>query len=317
MMLNSTIIVNGLIKPSSTHNHSSSQLALQTPHESSPTDQDKCPSRGILILQNLATSAPYSTIQQVAQTRPAIQPHGTTSNDPTLLEPLYSAVAGLPRQDSTSTRAGVHGFDSRGGHRASRPTECMSESEAPSGPNDADLDTIRARLDVLEGWQDHVQDHVLPRIDDLEAQLAEKDDHIRTLENRVMELEAQLEMLDGLAEDQQSTPTKRAVDLARAMVRQAGQSSDGRVARYYKEVKQDLATLGHDDIHDPQAYQAMEDVAGIDGFGTMTVIRDDRDVEAVYVNLGELDRDGFVNEINNGEDRAATDSSHDSATTTT
>lgn len=194
----------------------------------------------------------------------------------------------------------------------------MSESEPTPHPRHTqDVDDLDARLDVLEGWQDMVNNVLMPRVDELEDALEQRNDRIQSLEDRVHDLEAQLEMLDGLADSQASTPQKRAADLARAMVRQAQETADGRVSRYYKEVKQDLATLGHESIHDPQAYSAMDAVAEMTGFGKMTTTRDGQDVEAVYVNLDELDGQQYVNEINNGAGRPAAPDSHETETETT
>jgi cob(I)alamin adenosyltransferase len=166
----------------------------------------------------------------------------------------------------------------------------------PDTPEQAD-----ARLDQLEGWQNWVQEHLVPRIDELETELSERETYIEELEARIEDLETQLEMLDGLADDQASTPEKRAIDLARAMIRQAKTRADGRITKYYKEVKEDLATLGHEGLHDPQAFTAMEDVSEATGFGMTKVNRDGKQVKAVGLNLDELEGDAFVNEIKNGK----------------
>ncbi|MCG1002891.1 MULTISPECIES: hypothetical protein [Halobacterium] len=174
-----------------------------------------------------------------------------------------------------------------------------------------------ARLDAVEGYQSYVKEHVIPRLDELEDALDEKNERINDLEATVASLEHKLETLDGLAEDEQSTPQKRAVDLARAMIRQAEQKPDGRVAKYYKEVKETLATLGHDNVHDPQAYTAMDDVQEATGFGEMTTTREGREVDAVYVNLAELDEEQAVNEIKNEKGAGTAETTSETEPTTT
>jgi TolA-binding protein len=186
---------------------------------------------------------------------------------------------------------------------------------AQAQPDTADRND--ARLDQLEGWQNWVQEHLAPRVEELEDELADRESRIDELEARVDDLETQLEMLDGLADDQSSTPQKRAVDLARAMIRQAKTRADGRITKYYKEVKEDLATLGHEDLHDPQAFTAMEDVAEATGFGMTQVNRDGKQVKAVGLNLDELEGDAFVNEIKNGKGADTASETAETTTTTT
>ena len=206
------------------------------------------------------------------------------------------------------------------GFAATRPQTIVSETAQPPAEKDdtdEDAEDLYARLDELEGWQSYIKDHVIPRVDELETTVEQRDERIQQLEARVQDLERQLQTLDGLADDEATTPQKRAVDLARAMIRQANTRPDGRIAKYYKEVKEDLATLGHDDLYDQQAFNAMEDVADVSGFGLTTVTRNGQQVKAVGLNLAELATNDPVNEINNETGADTTDNTTEPVTQTT
>jgi hypothetical protein len=77
------------------------------------------------------------------------------------------------------------------------------------------------------------------------------------------------------------------------MINAAQQSSADKGVTWWKEdVKNALATLGHENLHKPDYYDAMADVAEYQGFAetTKTVTKDGRtwDAKAVRVTLSEL-----------------------------
>lgn len=224
--------------------------------------------------------------------------------------------------DSTRTISGMpaHGasrrFESGGGSRGHTGRSTTMQDQEGSADKPPRIEEHEARLDSLEGWQDMVSNHVMPRIDDLEEQLDDRDTTIEELQDRIRALEAQLEVLGGLADTQQTTPEKRAVDLAVGMIRRAENRSDRRIALYYKEVKDLLTDYGHEGLHDPQAFGAMEDVADCQGFGEIQVQRDGRTVKAVGVNLDELPGDNPVNEIKNEVGAGTASEPAESAVTT-
>lgn len=195
----------------------------------------------------------------------------------------------------------------------------MSEANpTTTGEPTPDVNELAARLDDVQAYQENiVRGHITDRLDDLEATINERDDHIDQLESRIDTLEQKLETLAGLAEDETGTPQKRAVDLAVAMVRQARNRADGRVALTYKDVKDTLASMGHESLHDPQLYTAMDDVAVADGFSETNVTRDGTTMQAVAANIEDIAGEEFVNEIKNENGGGAGTEAPDSATMTT
>lgn len=158
-------------------------------------------------------------------------------------------------------------------------------------------ESLVARLDDLEALFDqYIRDY-------LEEQVSQQ---LTEHEERIDELERQLESIAGLADGETSNREKRAVDVAMSLVRQARNRVDAdQYAMWWKDVQDTLATLGHGpDVHKPWCFDAMEDVACADGFGMTTVQNpDNREVKAVKVNLAELpaeDRSTVSNDITTG-----------------
>lgn len=141
---------------------------------------------------------------------------------------------------------------------------------------------LRSRLEALR--EDH--DELEARVDDLE--------------DEVERLRAWRENVTGVADDQESTPDKRALDLREAMIRQARQTSADGATWWWQQVQENLISLGHGGFKKPTYYAAMEDAAEADGFDittkTVTIPQGDRtvtkDVKAVRVKLEKLPANG-------------------------
>ncbi|MDZ7701840.1 MAG: hypothetical protein U5J98_07075 [Halobacteriales archaeon] len=153
------------------------------------------------------------------------------------------------------------------------------------------------------------------RVDDLEALFKqyvrgyledEVADRLADHEERIAELEQQLESVVGLADGEQSSPDKRATDLAMALIRRAKNRTDeDRYAMWWQDVRDSLADLGHGPpVHKQWCFDAMEDVARADGFGEVKIKNPDgRQVKAVRVRLAELpseSRSTVSNDITTG-----------------
>jgi len=137
---------------------------------------------------------------------------------------------------------------------------------------------LRSRLEALR------DDH-----DDLEARVDE-------LETEVEQLRAWRENVTGVADDRDSTPQKRVVDLREAMIRAARQSNQDGVTWWWRQVRENLTTLGHDGFSKTTYHDTMAAAAEADGFAitekTVAIDRGNRtakeDVKAVRVNLEKL-----------------------------
>ena len=132
--------------------------------------------------------------------------------------------------------------------------------------------------------------------------VALREDH-DDLEARVDELEAEIEQLrawrenvTGVADDRDSDPQKRVIDLREAMIRAARQSNQDGVTWWWKQVRENLTTLGHDGFSKTTYYDTMQAAADAEGFSitekTVAVDRGNHtaneDVTAVRVNLSKL-----------------------------
>lgn len=168
-----------------------------------------------------------------------------------------------------------------------------NESTNGTGPNE----DLAVRVDHLEAlFEQYVRGYLEEEVTDRLAEHAE----------RIDDLEQQLASVVGLAEGQQTSPEKRAVDLAMALIRRAEARTDAdRAAMWWREVQDALADLGHGPpVHKPWCFNAMEDVARADGFGMIeTSNPDGRTVKAVRVRLAELpvkSRSNVSNDITTG-----------------
>lgn len=111
-----------------------------------------------------------------------------------------------------------------------------------------------------------------PRLDELAAARDDAHDHraelaatLEAVRERVRELEAELASLTGLADDETSTPKKRALDLRQGLIQEARATADATVAAmHWEDVKRFFARNGHGDISKPDCYKAMRWAAGED-----------------------------------------------------
>jgi len=173
--------------------------------------------------------------------------------------------------------------------------------------DDERLEDLEERMAVLEGFQENiVKQQMMSRLDDLEqavARIDELEQENQQLRAMVQDLKGQLETVSDLAEDQQTTPEKRAADVRSALIRRAKARADGenRAAMHYQDVMDALADLGHGSLHKPQAFDAMEDAAEGEGFSMGTKAKNGNQVKAVRVDLDALPAHVASNEINTGE----------------
>lgn len=184
----------------------------------------------------------------------------------------------------------------------------MSTTESVENESERDDgEDVQARLDVLEARFDWVDDHLVPRIDDLESTL----DIVESLHSEIKAMRNELDHIHEVDETAASTPEKRAAALRKAMVNEF-EGTQEPVSWDYGEVKTQLARDGHGTIHDPQAYRAMEDAAEVRGFVEGEIAKDGdtvRGIKLVPENLPEeLAVSGGSNEINSGSDNHASQS---------
>jgi hypothetical protein len=157
----------------------------------------------------------------------------------------------------------------------------------------AEQQPLRMKLRDVE---DFAKQFLRSRLDAL------RDDH-DDLESRVDELEAEIEQLrawrenvTGVADDRDSDPEKRVLDLREAMIRTARESDRDGVTWWWQQVRDNLTTLGHEGFSRPTYHQSMKDAADAQGFSltqkTVAIDRGNRtameDVTAVRVNLTKL-----------------------------
>lgn len=157
------------------------------------------------------------------------------------------------------------------------------------------LGDFEQRLDALETSQARtISQLIKPALDELrEARDDARQERVE-LRERINALQQQLDAVYGLADDERSTPAKRAADLRTALIRRAQHStgpSAGRASMYYKEVQECFADLGHETVHRPECMRAMEDAAHADGFSMGTKTSEHgNEVKAVRVDTESLPR---------------------------
>jgi hypothetical protein len=148
----------------------------------------------------------------------------------------------------------------------------------------------------LRDVEDFAKQFLRSRIEALRADHDDLEDRVDELEAEIKQLRAWRENVTGVADDRDSTPQKRVVDLREAMIRTARQSDRDGVTWWWQQVRDTLTTLGHDGYSRPTYHQAMTDAADADGFAltekTVAINRGNRtakeDVTAVRVNLEKL-----------------------------
>ena len=180
----------------------------------------------------------------------------------------------------------------------------MSVEETVSEQSFEDeLQRLRNRVTRVE---DHSRNFLAGRVDELEETLTEERTIRQQLEARVGDLEQQLAVFRGLAEDQRSTPEKRKLDLMAVMIDRAQEKhkadSDVKgVSLHYDEVWDALIDLGHENLHKPQIYRVMEDAAKEDGFEETKKRKGGKDIRAIRVDLDALPADALGNNITTEE----------------
>jgi hypothetical protein len=136
----------------------------------------------------------------------------------------------------------------------------------------ARVEDLEEALAGLRTDYEATRDHVLePRLEDLEGgrddareERAELQAEIQDLRSQVTHLEAKLESVVGLADDQQTSPDKRVADLRQGLIRRAearAEDEPDKAAMHYREVRNFFAEHGHGEVSKPDCYKAMEDAA--------------------------------------------------------
>lgn len=143
-----------------------------------------------------------------------------------------------------------------------------------------ECEDLRERLDDLEGDLQNVIDEresyrkqvLNPRLDtldvardDAQTQRAELQANLETAWQRIESLEAELDSLVGLTDEETGGPQKRAVDLRKGLIREArevGGPDDTAATMHYKEVQRFFAQTGHGEVKKPDCYKAMRWAAG-------------------------------------------------------
>lgn len=145
----------------------------------------------------------------------------------------------------------------------------VSELETEVEDLREEVSQLRKIVNDVDDWRDFFTDTRLPMT---EGKVEDATDRVDELEAQVNELNQRMESFIGLAEDERSTPAKRAADLRDAMIRASENSSSisGGVKWWKDEVAEHLATIGHEGLHKPDLYDAMEDAATADGFAMTT-----------------------------------------------
>ena len=167
-----------------------------------------------------------------------------------------------------------------------------------------ECDETTIRLNDLEAKVDQV---VMNRLTQTEERIDELEATVDELVAENQQLQGELESLTGLADDQASTPEKRAADLRQKLINVAKARDNGFVSWSYSDVKDQLESDGHGTVYPAQAYQAMKDAADSDedantshaaGFG---YVKNNDDDWTIRVSLDALPAYVGVNEINNAE----------------
>lgn len=112
-------------------------------------------------------------------------------------------------------------------------------------------------------------------------------------------LKDEVRQLAGLADGEESTQTKRVIDLCIGLRNQADARDNGIVQWDYNDVLDHWERTNHGKLHGKQAYRAMETAAELDGFSETT---DDAGNRVVRCNAGSApsDVEAAVDNVNNG-----------------
>lgn len=173
------------------------------------------------------------------------------------------------------------------------------------------VEELESTVEDLKAFQEWYMNHQKPRVDELQDELQTEREARQAAEQTVSDMQARLEAIVGVGEDEQSTPDKRIADLREALIRQA-QSNTNRdeASMHHAEVGDLFATLGHtgknDKVYNQWRHDAMEDAAEAEGFRLGTKQKDGQEVKAVIVDLDALPAHSTSNEIiTSGDGEAA------------
>lgn len=136
-----------------------------------------------------------------------------------------------------------------------------------SGSESAKPEDLRMRTAKL--W-DYVKGYLVSRVDDNEAAIESLEARVGVVEEDLADTRQRLDALGGLAEDERSTPAQRKLDLQDAMIKAAQESDAGAVRWWKDDVRDALAGRGHENLHKPELYTAMNAVAEEVGFEETT-----------------------------------------------
>lgn len=133
----------------------------------------------------------------------------------------------------------------------------------------------REALDIAREARDYGRGYLATQLEDLAERVDTTEERVDDLEARVDALDTRMEAIAGVADDQRSSPEKRVSDLREALIRAAQARSDDApgIQWWWKEVRDNLASLGHGRLSKPTYYNTMERAAEADGFALTTTTR--------------------------------------------
>ncbi|MFP8891878.1 hypothetical protein ACLI4U_19210 (plasmid) [Natrialbaceae archaeon A-CW2] len=164
--------------------------------------------------------------------------------------------------------------------------------------DDTDIDEIAQLRRRINAVDDYAKQYITGQIEARDDRIEELEDRVNRLEGIVLEVQEAVEGVTGLAKSEKATPEKRAADIRTVLIRRAhGRDAKG-AQMWWREVRDALLDLGHDDLQDkdkakPLVHNAMERAVEADGFDMTTKhaeVRKNlkREVKAVRVKLEEL-----------------------------
>jgi len=162
-------------------------------------------------------------------------------------------------------------------------------------PDIDDIAQLRRRINAVD---DYAKEYVMGQVEARDERIDDLEGRVDRLENLVLEVQESLEGVTGLAKTEKATPDKRAADIRTVLIRRAqGRDTKGAVM-WWREARDALLDLGHDDLVDedkakPLVHNAMKRAAAADGFDMTTThaeVRKNlkREVKAIRVKLEEL-----------------------------
>jgi hypothetical protein len=166
------------------------------------------------------------------------------------------------------------------------------------------LGDFEQRLDALETSQARtISQLIKPALDELREDRDDARQERVELREQVRSLQQQVNAVYGLADDERSTPAKRAADLRMALIRRANSQTGpngGRSSMHYKEVQDCFADIGHETVHAPECYDAMDEAALADGFSLGTKAKNGEQIKAIRVDTEALPAGVAISDPTNG-----------------